>query len=314
VNGRLADEAVAFGAVVDRAVVDAGGVDLARAAEADPGTRADVAALLADLGAWELDPRSGGDELEAAALACRAAGRWALPYPVAQRLAAGPGEEAVAVVGEGAPVVDHADLPLAWRVCDGTGRSAPVLGVAGPPGRRLGPFVRAVDLGPWQVGDDAAPLALTLQAWTLLGAAEAAAERTVAHVRQREQFGRPLAEFQAVQFTLTETAVATAGLEALGRYTLWSVGRGGRHARADAVALRLAALETSETVFRIAHQLHGATGFADETELSWLSRHGQPARRLPWGRSRTEAQLLTLLEEAPLEGPFSPGPDDTEVA
>ena len=39
------------------------------------------------LGAWDLDPRGGVDELEGSAALCRAAGWWALPYPLAERLA-----------------------------------------------------------------------------------------------------------------------------------------------------------------------------------------------------------------------------------
>ena len=34
-------------------------------------------------------------------------------------------------------------------------------------------------------------------------------------------------------------------------------------------------------VFRVAHQLHGAIGFCDETALSWVSRASVPLRRLP---------------------------------
>ena len=54
-------------------------------------------------------------------------------------------------------------------------------------------------------------------------------------------------------------------------------------ALADALALRLAAIEAADTVFRISHQLHGAMGFCDESTLSWISRYSQPLRRLPWG-------------------------------
>ena len=49
----------------------------------------------------------------------------------------------------------------------------------------------------------------------------------------------------------------------------------------DALALRLAAIEAAEVVFRVCHQLHGAMGFCDETTLSWVSRYSQPLRRLP---------------------------------
>jgi hypothetical protein len=300
----MSREAVDFGTVLEEALADSGGLALARAAEADPAARSVVAGLLGGLGVWDLDCADAG-ELEAAALACRAAGRVALPYPVAQRLAAGPGDRAVAVVGDGGAVVDHGDLGLAWQLVDASGRTAAVHGAGEPAGRKLGRFVTPVRAGSWSAGDRTPWLVLTLQAWTLLGMTQAAADLTVAHVRQREQFGQRLADFQAVRFSLTETAVATAGVEELAKYTLWSVAAGGPDAPADAVALRLAALEAADVVFRIGHQLHGATGFADETDFSWLSRYSQPLRRLPWGRSRTEAELLALITCTPFSGPFA---------
>ena len=72
-----------------------------------------------------------------------------------------------------------------------------------------------------------------------------------------------------------------------------------RHGRAealdDALALRMAALEAAEVVFRVCHQLHGAVGFCDETTLSWLSRYSQPLRRLPFGLSATRDQLTRTV-------------------
>ena len=64
------------------------GDELVQQAEAKPRTRdALVGGVLAGLGAWELDARTDPDALEAAAALCRSAGYWALPYPVAERLA-----------------------------------------------------------------------------------------------------------------------------------------------------------------------------------------------------------------------------------
>ena len=60
-----------------------------------------------------------------------------------------------------------------------------------------------------------------------------------------------------------------------------------------------------EVVFRITHQLHGAIGFCDETALSWLSRAGQPLRRLPLGPSATRAALTERLGRRGLSGLFS---------
>src|SRR5206468_2542311 len=137
-------------------------------------------------------------------------------------------------------------------------------------------------------------LALVLPCWTLLGMLDRAIDVTRAHVKDREQFGQPLAAFQSVQFQLTDAEVERSGVEMLARYALWSIesAPAGPVAVADALALRLAAVEAAEVVFRVAHQLHGAIGFCDEATVSWLSRYSQPLRRLPFGLSATR-DLLT---------------------
>jgi hypothetical protein len=197
-----------------------------------------------------------------------------------------------------------ADLDLAWGVSDGDGQWAPVTNASQPLSTKLGSFVCDVQIGSWRTGGDAS-LVLVLQAWVLLGLSEAAARHTYQYVQDRSQFGHPLSEFQAVQFRLTDVEVALQALEELAKYTLWSVGTKRPGAPADVVGLRLAALETAEVAFRVGHQLHGAIGFCDETDLSWLSRFSQPLRRLPWGFSQTEERLLRLVEARPLDGLFT---------
>ena len=83
----LGDEAKEYGREALRAFESAGGDQLLQQAEAKPDTRESlVAPILDGLGAWELEPRTDPDSLEAAAALCRSAGYWALPYPVAERL------------------------------------------------------------------------------------------------------------------------------------------------------------------------------------------------------------------------------------
>jgi hypothetical protein len=142
-------------------------------------------------------------------------------------------------------------------------------------------------------------LALILPCWTLLGMLDRAIELTVRHVKEREQFGQPLASFQSVQFQLTDAEVERVGLEELAKFALWSGDL------ADALAARLAAIEAAEIVFRVAHQLHGATGFCDETTLSWLSRYSQPLRRLPLGLSATRDTLTRTVGRNGLTGLFA---------
>jgi alkylation response protein AidB-like acyl-CoA dehydrogenase len=136
-----------------------------------------------------------------------------------------------------------------------------------------------------------------------------AIDLTRSHVLVREQFGQPLAAFQGVQFQLTDAEVERGGVAALATYALWSVQTGRDDALDDALALRLAAVEAAQTVFRVAHQLHGAIGFCDETALSWLSRYSQPLRRLPLGQSATLDQLTRRLGRRGLTGLFSDVPN-----
>ena len=102
------------------------------------------------------------------------------------------------------------------------------------------------------------------------------------HVLDREQFGQPLARFQGVQFQLTEAEVERAGVEELAKYALWSIEADRAEMVDDALALRFAAIEAAQTVFRVTHQLHGAIGFCDETTLSWISRYSRaPPEPIP---------------------------------
>lgn len=304
-NTAIAEDALTFESVIVDALAASGGFQHVMSAERDRDQRHKLAELLGTLGVWDIDPIADRVQLEAAALACRAAGRFALPYPVAGRLAAHglDGASAVAVVNGSLPRIGHADLDLDWYATDLGERIAPVIAVRPAVGGVLGKFVHPVELGPWRRNVLVAPLALTLQIWTLLGMLQEALSLTCAHVRDRHQFGQPLAAFQAVSFALTDVSVATQGLEELAKFTLWSVARGLPGALTDALALRAVALEAADTTFRVAHQLHGATGFCDETSLSWLSRYSQMFRRTPFGRSQTEYLLAESIHNT---GFYSP--------
>lgn len=321
-NVDLSAEAVEYGRVARKAIEAAGGDRLVHLAEQEPDGRAAlVEPVLAELGAWDLDPRSGGDELEAAAALCRAAGYWSVAYPVAERLCRptdlGPDldVDGLVVIGDAGAYGRLAGLGGAWVAVtlDGRRRRATPLPAASPP--RKGAFVTRLDLQP--LDPDVAPrsslggagiadvaLGLVLPCWTLLGMLDRAVELTRAYVLERHQFGQPLASFQGVQFQLTDAEVERVGVEELAKYALWSLGARPDDAVGDALALRLAAVEAADTVFRVAHQLHGAIGFCDETALSWLSRHSQPLRRLPLALSATRDALTRHIGRRGLSGLF----------
>lgn len=299
----LGDEAKEYGREAIRAFEAAGGDELLQQAEAKPDTReALVASVLTALGAWELDVRTDADSLEAAAALCRSAGYWALPYPVAERLARPTDLEVdgLIVVDGSAPEAPLVGLDNRWAAVTLDGHRSAVArqSATGPA------FVAALELS--AVDSDGAAdvaLGLVLPCWTLLGMLDRAIELTVNHVRLRKQFGQPLSAFQGVQFQLTDAEVERSGLDILAKHALWTSGTA--DALHDALALRLAAIEAAEIVFRVCHQLHGAVGFCDETTLSWLSRYSQPLRRLPLGLSATRDELTRRLGRGGLTGLFS---------
>ncbi|SEP10745.1 acyl-CoA dehydrogenase family protein [Trujillonella endophytica] len=308
-NTDLSPEATEFGREVLRALEAAGGDALVQQAEADPDRRQTVAAALADLGVWELDPRGDGDELEAAAAVARSCGSWAVPYPVAERLARPPDADGLVLVDEARPQAAVAGLGLRWAAVTLDGRRGPAVPREATAPPRTTAFVTGLDLGPLDdggAGDRAGEvaLALALPCWTLLGMLDRALALTREHVLRRTQFGRPLAALQGVQFQVADAEVERAGVEVLARYALWSIATGRPEAVADALALRSAAIDAADVVFRVAHQLHGASGFCDETQVSWLSRYSLPLRRLPFGPTATRERLTRALGRRGLPGPY----------
>lgn len=308
-NLQLSDEALEYGRLARRAIESAGGDQLMQQAEAEPdGREALIAPVMAELGAWDLDVREGSDQLEAAAALCRSAGYWAIAYPVAERLCRPPDmdTDGLVVVAEPDARAAVGGLALRWAAVTlggqrSTAVARPLVGSA-----RKSAFVTELDLDPVDsCGASDVALGLVLPCWTLLGMLDRAIELTCSYVQERHQFGQPLSAFQGVQFQLTDAEVERAGFEELCKYTLWTIESGQDDVVADALALRLAAIEAADIVFRTAHQLHGAIGFCDETALSWLSRYSGPLRRLPLGLSATRSELTARLGRRGLAGLFA---------
>ena len=315
VDHAFTPEAVELGHSLRRTFESLGGIELARRAQVDwAGPTDTIERRLDALGVWELKPAADDIQLQAAALSCREAGRVALPYPVAERLTAqllGEGD-AVAwaapagAAGSGALLTNLVDDWFSWSLLTADGRLHTVSRVDRPAGSRLGPFVvrcEADGVRPAPAGVPAT--ALVFGAYTLLGVVERAYELTCEHVRSRVQFGRALVEFQAVQHQLADVLVAIQRAEALAVHSLWSLSVDPASALVDAVGLRSTLLDSADVVFRAGHQLHGASGFCDETPISWLSRHSQPLRRLPTAGPATDAWLARLAREVGVAGLFA---------
>ena len=216
----LPEDIAEFSAVATKRLVRFGGPQAALQAETDDRLRQDARTALSDLGAFDLDVRSSSEDLLAAAVLCQAAGATALPYPLVEELMAIDGAR-LALVNPEAPRIDHGDLAGDWIAADLDGtryRVQPSSRTAA----KLGPFLVPATLSP---PDGTVPAAdvdlhLTLGSWRIVGAVQQCLEITRQHVVARMQFGKPLAEFQAVRFTVADAAVAARGLHELAKYTI----------------------------------------------------------------------------------------------
>ena len=72
------------------------------------------------------------------------------------------------------------------------------------------------------------------------------------------------------------------------------------------LALRVHAIDIARAVLRTCQQLHGAAGVCDEYDISVLTRHIQPALRLPFGAERTAAELADGHPARRLRRPVRP--------
>ena len=170
------------------------------------------------------------------------------------------------LLGQGSMIVDCGDCVrlLSGAACE----IAPVEGSFAFPFARI---VRA-DLNSAPVIGNLAP-AVMRQWWQvalcfeIIGAAQAALDTAVEHVRTRRQFGKPLGAFQAIQHRLSECATLVHGARLMARYAAWSGEPG------DAALAAGYAQDMAKRICYEAHQFHGAIGLTLEYPLHfWTYR------------------------------------------
>ncbi|MEU7814011.1 acyl-CoA dehydrogenase [Pseudonocardia sp. NPDC049154] len=256
------------------------GTDRARELRARGGVDAELFAALDDAGFLDLapDPDAGPlaatlvTEWTAAAGGVGPVGARTLVAPavldapprtvtVADRRSSGPvrfGTDVEAVV-----LVDGADAVLARR---GGFTAVPVPSSFGHPLARI----ETTDVEPLApgAGDTVRRWWQVALAAEIAGCARGALERTTRYLTEREQFGRPLATFQALQHRLADCHVRVEGTSWLTRLAAE------RGAPADlAASAATAAVETAGVVLQETHQLTGAMGFTLEYDLHvWTLR------------------------------------------
>jgi len=123
-----------------------------------------------------------------------------------------------------------------------------------------------------------------------LGIIERCVEESIRYARQREQFGRPIAEFQGVAFKLARMELALENARNLVAKLAWMQ----REGRLDARLASLAKLYCAEEAVRVsldAIQIHGAAGYMAELPLEKLMRD---AKMFEIGGGTNEIQLQTI--------------------
>jgi acyl-CoA dehydrogenase len=109
------------------------------------------------------------------------------------------------------------------------------------------------------------------------GALERAMDLAVNYAQERQQFGRPIAKFQAVQQNLAVLAGQTAAAVAAANLGIAALSRPDTAAGADAETLCVGIAKTrvgeaATLACEIAHQVHGAIGFTQEYALQLATR------------------------------------------
>ena len=107
-----------------------------------------------------------------------------------------------------------------------------------------------------------------------LGIAQGAYEKALAYALERKQFGRPIAEFQGLQWIMADMSIALEASRALLHAAAKSSGSGFPNMEAAAKAKVLAS-ETAIKVTNDALQIHGSMGYSRSLDLE---RHVRDAR------------------------------------
>ncbi len=203
------------------------------------------------------------------------------------------GEDEVSnlVVENGTPgyVVSPAMKKLGWRASDT--RELSFEDCAVPEGNLLGErgagfrqFLQVLDGGRISV------------AAMGVGLAQGAYDLAYAYAKEREQFGRPIASFQAIRFKLADMATEIEAGRALVLKAAWLKDRGRPFAREAAMA-KLYTGELSNRVANAALQIHGGFGYMEESAISRLYRD---QKILEIGEGTNEVQRMVIARHLDL--------------
>lgn len=126
-----------------------------------------------------------------------------------------------------------------------------------------------------------------------LGIAKEAMKRSVIYAQEREQFGRKIGEFQAIQFKIADMATKIKAAEEL-IYSAAEQKQNGQPYILQAGMAKLFATETATEVANQAIQIHGGYGYMREFEVE---RFWRDAKLLEIGEGTSEVQRIVIYRE-----------------
>jgi acyl-CoA dehydrogenase len=149
--------------------------------------------------------------------------------------------------------------------------------------------------------DECTEVATALLASEMLGSLSAALELTVAHLRQRVQFGVPIGSFQALQHRAARMLVAQELATSAVRTALRALDDDpGQAAEAVSVA-KIWANDAFQLIAREGVQMHGGLGMTDEADIGLYLKRAQIAT-MQYGDSRFHRRRLAALKLAEESG------------
>jgi alkylation response protein AidB-like acyl-CoA dehydrogenase len=123
-----------------------------------------------------------------------------------------------------------------------------------------------------------------------LGLGRGALEMAVTYAKQREAFGKPIAEFQAIQWMLADAQTELDAAELLVRRAAWLADNGKRFT-AEASMAKLFASEVATRVCNNSLQIHGGYGYTREFDVE---RHLRDAKLCEIGEGTSQVQRMVI--------------------
>jgi butyryl-CoA dehydrogenase len=134
---------------------------------------------------------------------------------------------------------------------------------------------------------DGGRIGIAAQALGIAGAAYEAARK---YSSEREQFGRPIGSFQAIQWKIADMATRLHAAQLLTYRAAWAKDQGGRYSEESAMA-KLYASEASHFITNEAVQIFGGNGYSKEYPVE---RHFRDAKITEIYEGTSEAQRMVI--------------------